>query len=55
MTGYKVVNYHRWESLPNIFVSYFKAKIAKDKWKYGKDALIEKFNSKNNYAKILKN
>ena len=46
MKGYKVVNYDLWESLPDIFNSIDEAKKARKKWKNGKGAIIEQFNSK---------
>jgi hypothetical protein len=51
MKGYKVVNYVRWESLPNIFVRIKDAKEAKKNWKFGNDAIIEYFNSRKNRVK----
>ena len=51
MKGYKIVNYVRWESLPDIFTKLKDAKKAKKDWKFGTDAIIEYFNSKNNRVK----
>lgn len=52
MTGFKVVNYHRWESLPDIFTSITEAKGAKKEWKWGEGAVIEQFNSKSNSVRV---
>ena len=54
MKGYKVVNYDKWVSLPEIFSSPREAKEAKSKWHLGGQAVIESFNSKSPKAKIIK-
>ena len=46
MKGYKVVNYEKWVSLPDIFSTPKEAKDAKKVWKFGKDAVVEFFISK---------
>jgi len=47
MKGYKVVNYKHWTSIPDIFTKLKKAREEKEKWEFGKDAVIEYFNSNN--------
>lgn len=54
MKGYKVVNYDKWTSLPEIFPSLRKAREAKGQWKFGQKAIIEYFNSKARRAKVIK-
>lgn len=54
MKGFKVVNYNEWVSIPDIFGTVYDAKVARDSWKYKKGSVIESFNSKNKYAKIIK-
>ncbi len=51
LKGYKVVNYDKWVSLPEIFSTLKEAKIAKENTNFGKDTVIEYFNSKNNKSK----
>lgn len=51
MKGYKVCNYDKWTSIPDIFPTLKNAKKAKEEWEYGKNAVIEYFNSKNNKVK----
>ena len=54
LRGYKVVNYSDWSSLPEIFDGIDQAKEAKSNWKYGKNAVIEYFNSKNKRVKTIR-
>jgi len=54
MKGYKVVNYDKWQSLPEIFPNLKKAREAKKGWYLGTKAIIEYFNSKANRAKVIK-
>lgn len=54
MKGYKVVNYDKWKSLPEIFPNLRKAREAKKSWELGKKAVIEYFNSKASRAKVIK-
>ena len=54
MKGYKVVNYDKWTSLPDIFPTLKKAREAKDEWPFGAKAIIEYFNSKANRVKVIK-
>ena len=53
MKGYKVVNYDKWTSLPEIFKTLKDAKEAKNNCTLGKDTVIEYFNSKNKKSKII--
>ena len=50
--GFKVVNYHRWESLPDIFSSLKEAKDAKKDWAWGSGAVIEQFNYKSKSVRM---
>ena len=54
MRGFKVVNYDKWTSLPEIFSNIKDAKDAKASWHLGEKAVIESFNSKSNRAKVIK-
>lgn len=45
MKGYKVVNYNKWKSIPDIYSTIKEAKKAKKDWCFGNDAVIEYFNS----------
>lgn len=54
MKGFKVVNYDKWVSIPDIFANLRLAKDAKSGWKFGQGAVIEYINSKSNKAKIIK-
>lgn len=54
MKGYKVVNYDKWISLPEIFTTLRQARDAKAGWELGPKAIIESFNSKANRAKVIK-
>jgi len=54
MKGYKVVNYDKWTSLPEIFPNLKKARESKAVWQFGGKAIIEYFNSKSNRAKVIK-
>lgn len=54
MRGFKVVNYDKWISLPEIFNNLKDAREAKEKWHLGEKAVIESFNSKSNRAKVIK-
>lgn len=62
MKGYKVVNYDKWVSLPDIFPTLKLAREAKAEWHLGAKAIIESFNSKANFkgnsrsnrAKVIK-
>lgn len=54
MKGYKVVNYDKWTSLPEIYPNLKKAREAKKGWDFGQKAIIEYFNSKANRAKVIK-
>ncbi len=49
--GYKVVNYDKWISLPEIFGTLKEAKDAKSNTSFGKGTIIEYFNSRNSKAK----
>lgn len=54
LKGYKVVNYDKWKSLPDIFPNLKEAREAKIGWKYETKAIIEYFNSKTNRARVIK-
>jgi hypothetical protein len=54
MKGYKVVNFDKWTSIPDIFTSLRAAKEAKEKWEFKDKAVIEYFNSKQPKSKIIK-
>ena len=54
MKGYKVVNYNKWSSLPDIFPNIKLAKEARDKWEYADGSIIEFFNSRSRKAKVLR-
>ncbi|MCK5017833.1 MAG: hypothetical protein KAS32_12290 [Candidatus Peribacteraceae bacterium] len=55
MKGYKVVNYDKWASLPEIFMDLKSAKEAKKNWpELGPRAIIEYFNSRGNRARVIK-
>lgn len=51
--GFKVVNYDKWLSLPDIFSNVKEARQAREKWKFGEGAVIESFNPKSSKAKII--
>lgn len=54
MKGYKVVNYDKWQSLPDIFSNLKTARAAKKEWELGEKAIIEYFNSKSTRQKVIK-
>lgn len=54
MKGYKVVNYHEWMSIFDIFTTLAEAKQARADWKYKKGSVIESFNSKSKFVKTIK-
>jgi len=53
MKGYKVINYDKWTSLPEIFTTLREAKEAKKTSTLGKNTVVEYFNSRNTRAKRI--
>lgn len=54
MKGHKVVNYHEWISIPDIFNTLAEAKQARLGWEFKKGSVIEAFNFKSRFVKTIK-
>ncbi len=54
LRGYKVVNYNRWSSLPEIFNTVNDAIKGSKGWKYRDGAVIESFILGKPLAKVVK-
>ncbi len=54
LTGYKVVNYSSWQSIPDIFSSVSEAEKGAEGWKFRKGAVIERISSFQKETKVIK-